>query len=222
MNKLFFNLVTCIIYSFTIILISSCSEDDNTEPVVDTSGACTKYNFNISPQIFPTSSCGSPGSLTSSAINDMNNFWGSNVEACSVPGLNNGLVQNQDPARIYYDPILLGSWDDYFNTPFPSNIFLAHEYGHVIQNNLLLTNQFKELQADCLAGFYMGFESCEGNISESDLIATYSNFCNIGDTATTTVWWDTSIHGTCQQRISNVMQGFNGYNQGLLAGQACP
>lgn len=223
MNAGNFKLINLMSYPLIVILISSCSEENNiTEPVVDSSGACTKYNFNIAPNNFPITSCGTPGPLTVDVMNKMNDFWGSGVEACSVPGINNGLVQDLDPARIYYDPLLLGSWAAYYNTPLPSNIFLAHEYGHAIQNGLLLTNPYKELQADCLAGYYMGFESCEGNISEADLIATYTNFCSIGDTATSTVWWDTSVHGTCAQRISNIQQGFNGYNQGLLVGAACP
>ena len=211
------------LYVVLCILLSSCiEEDDENEPVVDDSGMCTKFNFNIRPLTNPVSQCGLPGDLTMDVMNKMNEFWGSDAEACSVPGLSNGLVLHADPARIYYDPDMLGFWDEYYNSTLPADIFLAHEYGHVVQNGLNLENPYKELQADCLAGYYMGYENCQGNVSESDVMATYSHFCDIGNVAMNTPWWDTSAHGTCTQRVANLQQGFNGYKDGLLPGEACP
>jgi len=199
------------------LCMAACNETDPL--LVDDSGKCREINLGISPMTFPAFTCGTPGNLTRSAMDDLNDFWGSNVEACSWPGLNNGRVFPQDPARIYYDPVLLSFWDQQFGTTVPSDVFLAHEFGHTVQIAQGLFSLQGELQADCLAGYFMGWLECEGSVVESDIMNTFSNFCWIADPVP---WLNPSSHGSCSERVSAVNRGFSSYRSGLLPGQACP
>jgi predicted metalloprotease len=130
-------------------------------------------------------------------------------------------VFHEDPFRIYYDSSLLNFWDTQYGTPLPSDIFVAHEMGHTIQNGLGLAVIHQELQADCLAGFFLGWRTCLGEVSQNDITATFNNFCAIG-TSSGATWFNPSVHGSCIQRVSAVQQGMTGYQRGLLPGQACP
>jgi len=217
-----------------VILLSSiaCGSSSNSEvqnPVspgnVPSDQSCRTFPANVGPPFsFPTRLCGPIGPVTATLVSNLNIFWQSRVEACSclTPDcVSNGVVFADDPARIYYDASLLSRWDQQYGTPLPSDIFMAHEMGHTVQLRLGLPVVHRELQADCLAGFFLGNRSCKGEASSSDVLQTFQNFCAIG-TPTGATWLNPSVHGSCAQRVAAVEQGMNGYLQGMLPLQACP
>jgi predicted metalloprotease len=126
-----------------------------------------------------------------------------------------------DPARIYYDRDQLTYFDRVSGSTVPSDIWLAHEYGHAVQLALRLQVRHTELQADCLAGFYLGARVCAGTARQTDILATFQTFCFAGGPPGST-WFNPGVHGSCPERVSAVQRGLNGYLGGLSPGASCP
>jgi predicted metalloprotease len=158
-------------------------------------------------------------------MNELNTFWGGRAEACGcqVPQCLGviGAVFTFDPARIYFDRAQRDAWDRLYNTPLPSDSFMAHEYGHVVQQAARLPVIHTELQADCLAGFFLGSRVCGGTVTQNDVAVTFNNFCSTGGPPGST-WFNPASHGSCSERVSAVRLGMDGYLRGFLPGQACP
>lgn len=189
----------------------------------------TSFAINISPQGPPPYTCLPPGATTQLVLQKLNSFWKSNVHACAcdydllaMMCAHNGFVTPYGYGYIFYDRDFLQSIDTTSRSTLPADFFLAHEFAHNIQLALNLNppGKLRELQADCLGGFYVGYQAKSGQINQTDLFQAFNFACSIGDPFISN-WWDPT-HGTCPERVAAMQTGFNGYFQGLLPGQACP
>ena len=101
-------------------------------------------------------------------------------------------------------------------------VVLAHEWGHLNQARtglnlpprLVLQN---ELHADCQAGIFTAVEELEGHLEIGDAQAAFEAFCAFGDPATP--WFNPNGHGSCAQRTSSFVAGYNGAK--AFAGSIC-
>lgn len=97
---------------------------------------------------------------------------------------------------------------------------LAHEWGHLIQDNLGLLDDptrltiQQELQADCLAGVYTRSAEQRDLLEAGDLEEAVESLLEAGDPRGTP-WYDPNAHGSSSQRNRAFAIGFS---QGL---QAC-
>ncbi|WP_305789023.1 neutral zinc metallopeptidase [Symbioplanes lichenis] len=93
---------------------------------------------------------------------------------------------------------------------------LGHEYAHAIQRRLSIQKQFtieQELQADCMAGAYIGDMEKQGRLKleDGDLSELAAGLEAVGDDPGQP-WFAEGAHGTARQRT----QAFsNGYNDSL-------
>ncbi|WP_117208821.1 neutral zinc metallopeptidase [Allorhizocola rhizosphaerae] len=93
---------------------------------------------------------------------------------------------------------------------------LGHEYAHAIQVQLGVRHQFTiqaELQADCMAGAYIG-DSVRANqltLEEGDLDELRTGLIAVGDDPDQP-WFEQGAHGSPEQRTQAF---FNGYEQSL-------
>ncbi|WP_306214934.1 neutral zinc metallopeptidase [Actinoplanes sp. RD1] len=93
---------------------------------------------------------------------------------------------------------------------------LGHEYAHAIQRRLRIQKQFtieQELQADCMAGAYIGDMEKQGRLKleDGDLSELAAGLEAVGDDPGQP-WFAEGAHGTARQRT----QAFsNGYNDSL-------
>lgn len=188
--------------------------------------ARTSFPANVYPVGSPPHACLPPGVATQAVMQKLNSFWQSGVVACGCDWImvsgqcyRNGFVTPAGYGYIFYDAAYLDELDAVTGSPLPADFFMAHEFGHNIQLalNLSRPGKFMELQADCLGGYYVGFQERQGAVNRSELIRTFEFACSIGDP-----WWLVGSHGTCVERVAALQQGYNGYNQGRLPGQACP
>lgn len=96
---------------------------------------------------------------------------------------------------------------------------IAHEYAHAMQAAFgLMSRQTRitELQADCLAGVYLG-SLTNLVFDRSDLVEIASLAHRLGDYR-----WGRGHHGTPEQRLNAVMHGMDSAReQGLAAVRAC-
>ncbi|PLZ84101.1 metalloprotease [Fischerella muscicola CCMEE 5323] len=89
---------------------------------------------------------------------------------------------------------------------------IAHEYAHAMQTAFEFNSRvtpISELQADCLAGVYIGLIP---NIvfDNQDILEIASFAYRIGDYA----WWSRHHHGTPKQRVQAVVIGLRGATNG--------
>lgn len=95
---------------------------------------------------------------------------------------------------------------------------LGHEYAHGVQVRLGESFRFsvqQELQADCMAGAYIG-DSVRGralNLQEGDLDELRTGLAAVGDDPDQP-WFAPGSHGTAEQRTRAF---FNGYENSLTA-----
>lgn len=84
---------------------------------------------------------------------------------------------------------------------------MAHEYAHIVQfqQKSNLAGKFAELQADFLAGWYLGKTK---NISFNDLKPFANSLYYKGDFN----FWSTQHHGTPEERANAMIMGFNNSN----------
>jgi hypothetical protein len=175
----------------------------------------------------PTYSCGTPGIATSEVGQDLNQFWQSNVFLCScqsdAPSIcQGGGFVGQDPGYVYYDAQALNRFDQISGSRLPADMVMAHEFGHSVQLWLGLTtiNKQRELQADCLAGYYIGSRVRRRLASQVDVSQAFSAACNAGDPYLAP-WFATGAHGTCQERVFAVQRGISGNLNALSPSAAC-
>ena len=87
---------------------------------------------------------------------------------------------------------------------------MAHEWGHLVQANLGIRQEYtilQELQADCLAGAYGTYLEQRGNLEEGDLEEGLRQMFAIGDSPNTP-WFHPSAHGTGEQRYDAFLHGY--------------
>lgn len=201
-------------------LLVSCGGGSSEDTGASQQGPRDSYAVNIQPNSYPPYTCLAPGISTQLVIQKLNSFWKSNVIACACDSLllvngcfHNGFVTSYGYGYIYYDRAFLEYLDSYSQSTLPADFFLAHEFGHNIQLALGLNSpgKFKELQADCLAGFYVGYQAWTGQTTQLDVLKSFQFACSIGD-STPSNWWD-STHGVCSERASSMRRGYDGYNQ---------
>ncbi|MFG3702136.1 neutral zinc metallopeptidase [Micromonospora sp. NPDC047620] len=95
---------------------------------------------------------------------------------------------------------------------------LGHEYAHGIQTRLGVQYRFtieQELQADCMAGAYLGDSVRSGalQLDEGDLEEFREGLLAVGDDPGQP-WFAEGSHGTAEQRTQSF---FRGYEQSLAA-----
>jgi predicted metalloprotease len=89
---------------------------------------------------------------------------------------------------------------------------LGHEYAHGIQARLGLRFQFtiqQELQADCMAGAYLGDSVRSGRLTleEGDLEEFRKGLAAVGDDPGQ-AWFEPGSHGTVEQRTDSFFGGY--------------
>jgi hypothetical protein len=173
--------------------------------------------------------CGQPGQATQVVMQKLNAFWQSNVYACACQPdalanrcAGNAIVYGNGYGYIFYDKDYLNGLDIATGSHLPADFFLSHEFGHNIQMALGLNPPGKgvELQADCLGGFYVGYQARTGQVTAAEVLKTFQFACSIGDPVVSP-WWVSGAHGICTERAAALQRGIDGYLAGLLPGQAC-
>jgi uncharacterized protein len=89
---------------------------------------------------------------------------------------------------------------------------LGHEYAHGIQARLGVRSRFtiqQELQADCMAGAYMGDSVREGalTLAEGDIEELERGLLAVGDDEDQP-WFAPGAHGTAEQRTESFFAGY--------------
>lgn len=186
---------------------------------------CPTVNAGFVPQIQAPHLCGPLDPTSQSLTADVNRFWNSQVGFCSCgpdyPTACEGATAHQGGwvyANLEFIADLRTSGSD-----MPAAYVYAHEFGHEIQGYLDMVpprEQIKELQADCLAGYYLGSLSCRGIATIDDVRATLATACVIAD-GTGDPIRDLDTHGTCEQRAQAVAIGMDAYMAGEAALAAC-
>lgn len=95
---------------------------------------------------------------------------------------------------------------------------LGHEYAHGIQARLGITHTYvvdHELQADCMAGAYIGDSARSGSLrlDDGDLDELRQGLLAVADDPGQP-WFAPDAHGTARQRTDSF---FNGYERSLAA-----
>ena len=95
---------------------------------------------------------------------------------------------------------------------------LGHEYAHAVQARLGIQSRFTidhELQADCMAGAYIGdsVKNASLKLDDGDLDEFQSGLLAVGDDPNIP-WFAPGAHGTAEQRTQAF---FNGYERSLAA-----
>jgi uncharacterized protein len=89
---------------------------------------------------------------------------------------------------------------------------LGHEYAHGIQARLGIQKEFtieQELQADCMAGAFIGDEARSGNLQmqEGDTQELADGLAAVGDEPGQP-WFAEGSHGSAEQRMQSFVQGY--------------
>jgi hypothetical protein len=186
---------------------------------------CPTVNAGFVPQIQAPHLCGPLDSTSQSLTGDVNRFWNSQVGFCACgpdyPDECLGATAHGGGwvyANLEFVADLRTSGSD-----MPAAYVYAHEFGHEIQGYLDAippVEQKKELQADCLAGYYLGSLSCRGITTIDDVRATLATACVLAD-GTGDPIRDRDTHGTCEQRARSVAIGMDAYLAGEPALSAC-
>ena len=211
---------------WVVMALSACGGAGSADDDAPDGGS---YPANVVPSSAPPLTCGATGAATQAVMADLNSFWQSRVMACScradayAAGCtgNAFVLGGAGYGYIYYDANLLNLLDLNTGSSLPADMVLAHEFGHNIQLALGLPSsapKYKELQADCLAGFYVGSRIRRGLATQAGVLGVFATACQIGD-PTASPWWG---HGTCNERVAALQSGIAGFLNGLLPGAACP
>jgi predicted metalloprotease len=112
---------------------------------------------------------------------------------------------------VFYDPSLAATLSSDAGALLGPAWLLAHELGHNIQNawgsQSAGATLDAELGADCLAGYFLSWLACAGQIDMGTVESTLMRVCS---EAMAGGWFDAS-HGTCAQRVSSLSTGMDGY-----------
>ncbi|MBK8256714.1 MAG: hypothetical protein IPK82_29090 [Polyangiaceae bacterium] len=190
--------------------------------------SCTLYAAAMAPMVQPAFDCSiEPDNNVKFFMADINEFWKSGIVACPCNAdayqygcTGNAFVTSLSPGYNFYDPNFL--YQQIFGQggfPIVGALILAHETGHNIQlyYNVPASSPIaKELEADCFAGYFLGYLQCDGMLSMADVQAAFGTACNGGDP-----WYAPGTHGTCTDRMNALVQGMNGYKNGVEPLVAC-
>jgi predicted metalloprotease len=119
-----------------------------------------------------------------------------------------------DNTVVYDDAKLLPRVAKQFGA-FTVAVFLAHEWGHVIQGQLGIDMQsvYQELQADCFAGAWVGHLGRRGHIrgltlKAGDLDAALGGYLTIRDEPGASAQ-ESGAHGSAFDRVSALQDGYD-------------
>jgi predicted metalloprotease len=132
-----------------------------------------------------------------------------------------GLNQETAEANAFYCiPANVVMWDGpgFFHPVYDNfgdaatTYIIAHEYGHAAQ---FLSGNIPpgprtvniEIQADCLAGAYLGYAAAQGELTEDEAREVISIAIAVGQSRIGVRWSDRS-HGTSAQRVAALSLGF--------------
>lgn len=184
-------------------------------------GSCPSIPIGVVRDEVPPFICAPAEPLPVQVMKEVDAFWGSQVELCQCgPDVEcaGDAVASVEHGWIDYDPALVSqlSGGDLTGVHW----LLAHEMGHEIQGHLTGRPgdaEDAELEADCLAGVYLGSHVCQGRITEADLEALLGAACASGQLG----WLDPATHGSCADRVAEVRRGVEGYLAGASAADTC-
>lgn len=211
------------------ILLAACSTESSPSLAPEGEpgkgdGFCPGVAANIQTTIAAPFSCGAVDAESASVMTDVDRFWGSQVSLCACgpdyPDACEAATAHSGGWVYASNSFLAGLRTS--GSGMPGAYVLAHEFGHEIQGvfGVPQTTQLKELQADCLAGYYLGSLVCRGVVTQADVKVTLATACIIAD-GTGDPIGDLDTHGTCDQRASAVANGMSGYLSGEDALFAC-
>jgi hypothetical protein len=215
---------TAAIVSFCSFLLMSGCGPGNDDPSSNT-GPQSSYPAHAAPTTPPPYLCIAPGSGTQTLMQRLNAFWQSQVIACACDSwaLAQGCAGNAFGGNgyIYYDREFLNAIDLQSGSALAGDFFMAHEFAHSIQTALgvRLPGKLKELQADCLGGYYVGHQIHQGQVTQPALVSAFNFACSIGDPFVSG-WWD-STHGVCPERVTALQRGISGYFSNIPPLNAC-
>ena len=99
------------------------------------------------------------------------------------------------------------------STGYTIPIIMAHEFGHILQfqYGLHFKGKYQELQADYLAGWYMGNRERNVPGGMDAVVGSVQRFFELGDYE----FSSPSHHGTPEERKQAILQGFSDYQSPL-------
>jgi hypothetical protein len=202
------------------------------QPPLQQPNTCPTYsNPGIYPSYVSPYYCGPAGPTNEILMGAVNEFWGSNMYACSC-GLDqpqcqgNALVYGSTPydttfGYIYFDKVFFLALERASGTILSPLWVLAHEAGHVLQAAFFRSypvQVFKELSADCLSGYYLGYLACEEIGTVNDYAGALVTACLTGGTS---AFFDPGGHGSCEERVNAVVFGAESYQRSIAPFDAC-
>lgn len=152
-----------------------------------------------------------------SIARDLGHFWYSFFAPCDCSDIRsdcqmNAFASSASPGFIWYDDFLINQMTN-GDSLVPLAYLMAHEAAHHVQfaHNLTYMNSISaELSADCMAGYFLGYLACTGQVDGIDIDSSLGEICAAGDLPGTP-WWDENAHGTCTQRVTAALDGIAGY-----------
>ena len=152
-----------------------------------------------------------------SILRNLSVFWNSSFVPCDCSDIDprcrmNAFASSEAPGFIWYDDALVNLMSE-GESLVPVAYLMAHEAAHHIQFQHGYNFAFPieaELSADCMAGYFLGYLACTGQVDGVDVEASLSAVCSIGDLPNTP-WWSESAHGTCEARTIMTLAGISGY-----------
>ena len=156
-------------------------------------------------------------STVESILRDLGVFWSSIFVPCDCSDIDpdcsmNAFASSSAPGFIWYDDALVNAMT-FGESLIPVAYLMAHEAAHHIQfehGHRHRTNKSMELGADCMAGYFLGFLTCTGQVDGIDVNAALNEICLAGDLPGTP-WWDENAHGSCAERVAAALFGISGY-----------
>lgn len=206
---------------------TAASRGDFTLPNFPVSQACSILDGDVNTPVFSSywNSCYiSPFNVVESTVEgilrDLGVFWASSFVPCDCSEIqppppycpSNAYAVRAAPGFIWYDDYLLHLLSEE-NSLIPVAYVMAHEAAHHVQwrhNYRFTHNKQAELSADCMAGYFMGYLACTGQVDGVDVESSLNAICSVGDLPGTP-WWDENAHGSCGERVGVTMIGVSGY-----------
>jgi hypothetical protein len=185
--------------------------------------SCESVHAGIVATVAPPYACAQTDAIGQAVIAELNGFWLSQVGICGCapdfPGSCAGAEASYDRGWIFYDP---ASGATSGGLAAATYVF-AHAFGHEIQGHedaVPTDRRARELGADCLAGYYLGFSVCRDRARATDLVAAIAADCIAAD-GTGDPTADAATHGSCAERAESVGRGIEAYLAGADALTAC-
>lgn len=150
-------------------------------------------------------------------LRDLSVFWNSDFVPCDCSDIDpqcrlNAFASRLAPGFIWYDDALVNLMSE-GESLIPVAYLMAHEAAHHIQfqhGYRFSLPIVAELSADCMAGYFLGYLACTGQVDGVDVEASMTAICEGGDLPSTP-WWSENAHGTCEARVIMTISGVSGY-----------